>query len=486
MKKKRIHIVLFLLFVSGISSVTAQQSTLIGHQDLAGYFNPALITGSNGQISYLYRYQWEGLGPSSNTLFFKYPLKSMGKLFKPHSIGTFFQYEDFDIIGRAKLEFFASNTIARTDHLSFGLGVNAGLSYVDINTNEFNAAELVDPELSNVNRRLSFTNKLGFLISHRIVDVGLAARFLNAELISDYHSSFFFKVPIPNSSFRFNPMAVVRMTESFDYQWEAQLKTTYEEKVSLTVGYREGFGAVFQLAFRINESVKASYGIETPNDGVSAFGMTHELYGSYSFESPAIVQHRKDSIIKVRRDSLNKARIERYKRLREEEMAKRDSLAEAEKTVVEEETGSEEEPVDIPTLRQATPDGEIYSSLDDLIGNASDNTHVILDHIGFEPGLYLLTPDSYVELDKLFNYIRHHKSLHIEIQGHTDNSGSPETNLDLSRYRALAVFNYLVSKGIDPARMNVVGYGENQPLYPNDTKENRELNRRIEIVFIKR
>ena len=89
-------------------------------------------------------------------------------------------------------------------------------------------------------------------------------------------------------------------------------------------------------------------------------------------------------------------------------------------------------------------------------------------------------------MDKLYGYIRHRKSLHIEIQGHTDNSGSPKNNLALSKYRAMAVFNYLISGGIDPARMNVVRYGENQPLYPNDSKGNRELNCRIEIVIIRR
>lgn len=482
--KGKIYIVLLALSLLVLNVTKAQQSTLIGHQDLVGYFNPALINGTNGQVSYLYRYQWEGLGPSSNTLFFKYPLKSNGKLYSPHAIGSIFQYEDFNLANRAKLEFFMSSTLATFNQFRIGLGLNAGLSYNGINTDNFNVEELVDPELANIDQRLSLTNKLGFSVYHRIVDVGFAARSLNAQRITDYHSSFSFKVPLSNSKFRLNPIVIARMNESFDYQLEGQVKTTYDDKVTLAAGYRQNFGAVFQLGFRINESVKASYGIETPDDGVSAFGFTHELLGSYYFESPAIVQHRKDSVIKVRRDSLNKARIEKYRQQREEE-AKRDSLAQIQQ--VEDDLALQgSDTISVSQEEVVENDGGIYSSLDDLIGNATDNTHVILDHIGFEPGLYLLTPDSYVELDKLYGYIRHHKSLHIEIQGHTDNSGSPEINLALSKYRAMAVFNYLISRGIDPARMNVVGYGENQPLHPNDTKENRELNRRIEIVFIRR
>ncbi len=462
-----------------------QQTTLIGHQDLIGYYNPALISGTNGQISYLYRYQWEGLGPSSNTLYFKYPLMRSNKFYKPHAIGTTFQYEDFNLLDRAHLEFFMSNTLAELNNVRIGLGLNAGISYSGIDTDDFNVEEVIDPELGLLDRRLSVTNKAGVSFHHRLVDVGFAARFINVQIVSDYHSSYSFKIPLRNPKFRLNPIVILRMTESFESQMEGQLRSTYDNKVSLTAGYRQNFGAIFQIAFKIDNVGRVSYGIETPNGDAQSLGLTHELFGSYYFESPALVQHRKDSIIKVRRDSVNRARVEKYRKQREEEIARKDSIAlikEAENPIV----------VNTDTLKQKTDQEEkleekgIYSSLDDLPGNVSDNTHIILDHIGFEPGLYLLTPESYKELERLFHYIRHHKSLHIEIQGHTDNSGSPENNVSLSRYRALAVYNYLVSRGVDTARMNVVGYGENQPLYPNDTPENRELNRRIEIVFIKK
>jgi type IX secretion system PorP/SprF family membrane protein len=478
MRRKK-HFLLLLLAALSTGFTRAQSATIIGHQELIGYFNPALISGANGQVSYLYRYQWDDIGPSTNTLFFKYPVKSNGKIYSPHAIGLVFQHEDFNLISRTKLEFFMSNTLVKFDKFRIGAGLNAGLSFGGINTDDFNLEELIDPELANVDKRLSVANKLGLSVHHRLVDFGISARFINAQTVADYHSSLSFKVPLSNSKFRLNPIAVMRMTDTFEYQLEGQLKSTYDDKVSLTAGYRQNFGAIFQLSLRFNNS-KASYGVETPNGDVSSLGLTHELLGSYYFESPALVQHRKDSIIKVRRDSVNRVRVERYRQQQLEKVAGQDSLSRlkiAEKQDIEDKT--------IPKVVIKNKE-DIYSSLEDLSGKASDNARVILDHIGFEPGLYLLTPDSYKELDKLYNYISHHKSLHLEIQGHTDNSGSPETNLALSRYRALAVFNYLISKGIDVARMNVVGYGENQPLFPNSTPENRELNRRIEIVFIKK
>lgn len=491
MKKKLSYICVLFFHSISIHFGYSQQSTIIGHQELVGYYNPSLVTGSRGQVSYLYRYQWEGLGPSSNTLFFKYPLKRKENVFHPRVIGSIFQYENFNIVNTTKLEFFTSNILASIKEFDIGLGLNLGVGHRGLNTNDFDVEELVDPELANIDNNFFISNKLGLSIHHRLVDIGFASRILNIKSITDHHSFLSFNALSISQKMELNPMVVFRMTKNLDYQVEGQLKFIYSDKVSMMAGYRQNFGAIFQFGIKINESYEGSYGLETPRKGATSLGFTHELYGSYYFESPSLVQHRKDSIIKVRRDSLNEIRVEKYMRQQQEEMAKNDSLSLLQ--VSEKDSFNFNKPDMLDSVAQDVIAEEIdedtnsfYDNLEDLSGNVSDNTHVILNHIGFEPDLYLLTPDSYRELDKLFNYIKHHKSLHIEIQGHTDNSGSAETNLILSRYRALTVYNYLVSQGIDPARINVIGYGENKPLYPNDTKENRELNRRIEIVFIKK
>jgi len=75
--------------------------------------------------------------------------------------------------------------------------------------------------------------------------------------------------------------------------------------------------------------------------------------------------------------------------------------------------------------------------------------------------------------------------MHIRIEGHTDNIGSMEYNIDLSQKRAQAVKDYLVGKGIDESRVSTVGFGYERPIAPNDTEEGRSLNRRAEIVPIK-
>jgi len=73
--------------------------------------------------------------------------------------------------------------------------------------------------------------------------------------------------------------------------------------------------------------------------------------------------------------------------------------------------------------------------------------------------------------------------LRITLAGHTDIVGTEEYNQKLSDRRAKAVADYLIRKGINPSRINVVGYGSKKPVAPNDTEEGRAKNRRVEVIL---
>jgi OOP family OmpA-OmpF porin len=75
--------------------------------------------------------------------------------------------------------------------------------------------------------------------------------------------------------------------------------------------------------------------------------------------------------------------------------------------------------------------------------------------------------------------------LNVEIQGHTDNTGAHSYNVDLSQRRAQSVKAYMVSSGIDGARMTTKGYGPDDPIAPNTTREGRARNRRVELKPIR-
>ena len=105
-------------------------------------------------------------------------------------------------------------------------------------------------------------------------------------------------------------------------------------------------------------------------------------------------------------------------------------------------------------------------------------------NIYFAAGSARLDGKSYPLLDNLYDIVNRCPDLAIEIGGHTDADGSDVTNQRLSERRAGAVGAYLASKGIAQTRMRVVGYGEAQPRFANDTPENKARNRRIEFSVL--
>ncbi len=90
-------------------------------------------------------------------------------------------------------------------------------------------------------------------------------------------------------------------------------------------------------------------------------------------------------------------------------------------------------------------------------------------------------PGAYGDIDRLAKILVRYPATRIRIEGHTDSSGSEAYNLELSRRRAEAVKNLLVSRGVSPARIITIGYGESMPRAGNDTAYGRQLNRRVEI-----
>ena len=71
----------------------------------------------------------------------------------------------------------------------------------------------------------------------------------------------------------------------------------------------------------------------------------------------------------------------------------------------------------------------------------------------------------------------------VAVEGHTDDQGRIENNLELSQRRAEAVMQFFVSRGISLSRLSARGYGEERPLVENNTAADRARNRRIEFVF---
>lgn len=106
-----------------------------------------------------------------------------------------------------------------------------------------------------------------------------------------------------------------------------------------------------------------------------------------------------------------------------------------------------------------------------------------LRNIQFDHNSSALTPSSYEELDKLVKLMQDNPSMQIELSAHTDDVGSEQYNLRLSQKRGEAAKKYLQRQGIEAQRIIAKGYGKNKPLVPNDSDENRAINRRVEFTI---
>jgi len=105
-----------------------------------------------------------------------------------------------------------------------------------------------------------------------------------------------------------------------------------------------------------------------------------------------------------------------------------------------------------------------------------------LDSVLFDFDMDMIKSEAYAQLDEVVVTLEKNPAMSIELQGHTDNIGSKEYNMDLSLRRANAVAAYLVDKGILRNRMATTGYGYSNPVALNGTKFGRALNRRVNIM----
>jgi len=104
--------------------------------------------------------------------------------------------------------------------------------------------------------------------------------------------------------------------------------------------------------------------------------------------------------------------------------------------------------------------------------------------VHFDKGSAKLRPEAYPQLEELARFLQRHPRLRVELAGHTDGTSRAETEIQLSRDRALAVRDYLVRKNIPKERFNIVGYGKNRPIADNETPEGQQKNRRVEFRIL--
>ena len=119
-------------------------------------------------------------------------------------------------------------------------------------------------------------------------------------------------------------------------------------------------------------------------------------------------------------------------------------------------------------------------------GSEGNGKGFAFNNLNFAVGSANIAASSLSEVDNLAKALVAYPSVHIEIGGHTDNTGSATNNLALSGKRAAAVKARLMEKGVDASRITTKGYGDTAPVADNTTDAGRKANRRTEAMITKR
>jgi outer membrane protein OmpA-like peptidoglycan-associated protein len=107
---------------------------------------------------------------------------------------------------------------------------------------------------------------------------------------------------------------------------------------------------------------------------------------------------------------------------------------------------------------------------------------VTLGDVLFEVDRAAIKPGATRALDQLADALRSDPNASITIEGHTDSTGTPEYNMDLSTRRADSVRAYLVTRNVDPAKITSRGLGQDYPVASNTSEAGRQQNRRVEVI----
>ncbi|WP_214070352.1 OmpA family protein [Mucilaginibacter sp. dw_454] len=131
----------------------------------------------------------------------------------------------------------------------------------------------------------------------------------------------------------------------------------------------------------------------------------------------------------------------------------------------------------LPVAEAPKPDVKVYVTEEDrkVVRDAIKN-------LEFDFGKATIRAHSYASLERVANLLVN-KNFSLKLAGHTDNVGSNDANLRLSKDRAESVKSFLVSKGANPSRIEATGYGETQPIATNKTAKGRQANRRVEFTL---
>ncbi|MFN5786716.1 MAG: PorP/SprF family type IX secretion system membrane protein [Flavobacteriia bacterium] len=238
-------------------------------------------------------------------------------------------------------------------------------------------------------------------------------------------------------------------------QFDVNTDLNYKNFITGGLGFRSGVGLIGRVGVNIQDLFFVGYAYETPMRNIASYSSgSHEVIIGLKLckNQRTVPDDQLADIPKLKTDTIVKVEY------------KVDTL------IVERvDTVYMESPI-----KKAITDEEAERVLD-----------LAAKTLEFENDKAIIRRKSFGELESLTNMMLMREDLKIRLNGHTDNNGSEEYNMELSRNRVQSVKDFLVANGVDASRIETHYYGESNPIADNTTKEGQAKNRRVEMHYIK-
>jgi outer membrane protein OmpA-like peptidoglycan-associated protein len=181
------------------------------------------------------------------------------------------------------------------------------------------------------------------------------------------------------------------------------------------------------------------------------------------------------------------AELDRAKALEQADTSRKEALQQKQQTAqLREEAHRESTRAEALQAKSKQDIQQLEGQLEDMKAAQTSRGWVLTlgSDVLFDVGQAVLKPGAYRSLERIATFLQAHVDQSVVVEGYTDSTGSEQLNLDLSRRRAEAVMQALVSRNVEPSRVRTRAFGEAFPVASNDTAAGRQLNRRVELVLV--
>lgn len=428
-----------------------------------------------------HRLQWQGIEGAPTTTFFGVH----GMLNEKMGLGIKINVDQTDILKqfnaaasyayririneKARLNFGVSAQVVQNS-VSFGDAVIGNLADEVINGGDesgvnFDAEAGVMLEYGKLKLGLASANLFESGVDYNIPDNGQTGTFERIRQFNAY-GSYVFDL---NKDWTLEPFAIVRNQGVESFQLDINALAAWKETLYLGAGYRQEAGFIGRVGFQVTDQLIAAYAYEFSNTGVASFSS-----GSHEFMLGYRIKSKKKAPAKVMaREPIKK----------EEPKVMEEKVVEEKPKMEEKVVEKAPEPIK-EVVKETPPPAPPVPPAPKKVEKAKEVTEMFREKIVFSFEGNKIPESIKADLDKIAKVLVSNSKERVRVEGHTSTDGTKAQNQIVSERRAKLVKDYLISKGVKAEQIQTKAMLDTELLVPDNTLENKKINRRAEIELI--